>query len=209
VSTADIIPVVVHNPYPHAVTLQKSMHVGLAQEADCTVDNEQVLSASDGPPSDNHPLNKVDLSRLSREQLEQVQQVYRTHHKVIAWHDDDFGLTMLLKHDIELIPRTKPQAEAQRTMPLHKREIAEEVISKMERQGITQETFSACRAFPVLVEKKDALSGEWLPNVCFCIDFHNLNRHTVPHIRLLPKVHKWVEVLPGSVYFTKIDLVSA
>jgi hypothetical protein len=85
--------------------------------------------------------------------------VLRTHHRVIARHDDDIGLTTLLKHDIELVPGTTPKADAQRAMPIHKREIAEEVISKMERQGIIEETVSAWRAFPVLVEKKDALSG--------------------------------------------------
>jgi hypothetical protein len=209
VRTADIVPIVVHNPYPHAVTLRKSTHMGHAQEADCTADNEQVLSADDGPPSDDHPLDKVDLSHLSGEQLEQAQQVLRTHHKVIARHDDDVGLTKLLKHDIELLPGTKPQADAQRTMPLHKREIAKEVIGKMERQGIIEETISAWRAFPVLVEKKDKLSGEWLKNARFCLDFRNLNRHTVPHSRLLPKVHECIDALAGSVYFTKIDLMSA
>jgi hypothetical protein len=94
-------------------------------------------------------------------------------------------------------------------MPLHKREIAEEIISKMERQGIIEETVSAWRAFSVLIEKKDALSEEWLKNACFCLDFRNLNRHTVPHNRLLPKVHECIEALAGSVYFTKIDMMSA
>jgi hypothetical protein len=209
VRTADIVPIRVHNPYPHAVTLRKSTHVGRAQEADCTADNELVLTADGGPPDDGLPFDKVDLSHLSGEELEQAQRVFRAHHKVIARHDDDVRLTKLLKNDIELLPGTKPQADAQRTMPLHKREIAEEVISKMERQGIIEETVSAWRAFPVLVEKKDALSGEWLKNARFCLDFRNLNRHTVPHSRLLPKVHECIDALTGSVYFTKIDLMSS
>jgi hypothetical protein len=100
VRTDDIVPVVVHNPIPHAVTLWKSTHVGHAQEADCAADNEQVLSANDGPPSDDHPLDKVDLLHLSGKQLEQAQQVLCVHHKVIARHNNDGWLTKLLKHDI-------------------------------------------------------------------------------------------------------------
>jgi hypothetical protein len=130
-------------------------------------------------------------------------------HKAISHGDDNFRFTDWIVHNIELKEgQETPCYDPQRTTPYHKREKIDAVVEDLLDKGIIEPAVSPCRSHALLVKKKN-LDGSWQKDARFCLDFRSINAKTIRYSRLIPKISEVIDQLQGSVWFLKIDLVSA
>ncbi|KAH0781176.1 hypothetical protein KY290_000774 [Solanum tuberosum] len=94
---------------------------------------------------------------------------------------------------------TEPVNKRPYRYPSVKKDIIEELVQQMLDQGIVQPSSSPFASPVVLVGKKD---GSWR----LCVDYSDLNMHTVKNKFPIPLVEDLLDELGGSVIFSKIDL---
>jgi len=102
-------------------------------------------------------------------------------------------------HRISLHPGTKPINIRPYRYPLKQKDIIEGLVQEMLDSGIIQPSCSPFASPVVLVGKKD---GSWR----LCVDYRELNKHTVKDKFPIPVVEELIDELAGSTIFSKIDL---
>lgn len=104
-------------------------------------------------------------------------------------------------HRIPLIPGAQPvQVRPYHYTPEQKNEIERQVYD-MISHGLIQRSSSSFASPVLLVKKKD---GQWR----FCVDYRQLNSLTVKNKHPLPIIDELLDELPGSTWFSKLDLRS-
>jgi deoxyuridine 5'-triphosphate nucleotidohydrolase len=104
-----------------------------------------------------------------------------------------------VQHYITLEPNTRPtQAYQYRLSPNH-RQIIEDTMAELLKQGHIEPSTSPWRAPLLVVSKKD---GQ--PRVV--IDFRMLNKHTKSQAYKMKDVYELLELIAGHKYFSLIDL---
>ncbi|WVZ53353.1 LOW QUALITY PROTEIN: hypothetical protein U9M48_004313 [Paspalum notatum var. saurae] len=99
-------------------------------------------------------------------------------------------------HSIPLQPGAAPfNSKPYRYSPLHKTEI------EQQNAGLITHSSSPSASPILLVQKKDS---HW----CFCVDYRKLNDLTIKNRFPLPVIEEILDELPGSCYFTKLDMRS-
>lgn len=113
---------------------------------------------------------------------------------------DTVGCTKIEKHNIELLPGSKPISIPERKVPVKWREMAKAEIQQMLKDKAIR-LGNGAWAFPVVViPKKDG-------SIRLAIDFRRLNDLTKKTAYPMPRVDEVCEALEGSVRFTKLDLM--
>jgi len=106
-----------------------------------------------------------------------------------------------LDHAIPLKPQTTPvNIGAYRYSPTQKVEI-EKQISNMLATSFIQLSQSSFASPVLLVKKKD---GSWR----FCVDYRQLNSHTIKNKFSIPLIDDLLDELAGAKIFSKLDLRS-
>jgi hypothetical protein len=154
-------------------------------------------------------VNALELGHLSASQHKVAEDMLLRWHKAINHGDDDFGLTDWIVHNIELKQgQETPCYNPQRTIPYHKRDKLDAVVEDLLDKGIIKPAVSPWRSHALLVKKKN-LDGSWQKDARFCLDLGSINAKTIRYSHLIPKISEVIDQLQGSVWFSKIDLVSA
>ena len=122
------------------------------------------------------------------------------HKDVFAKNKTDLGRTDIVKHKINT-GTAAPVKQNPRRLPLSKRELVREDISKMLEQGIVQPSQSPWSSPVVLVQKKDGSTR-------FCVDYRKLNNLTLKDSYPLPWIDESLDALRGSKWFSTLDLQS-
>ena len=119
----------------------------------------------------------------------------------VAVKGDELGRTSLIEHRIELTPGTRPKYIPAYRMPHSRKEIVEELVNDMVRQGVVSPSASPFNSPLILVPKKD---GSFRP----CVDFRALNSITLPDRYPLPVLSEVLNSLGGKKVFSTLDLLS-
>lgn len=77
----------------------------------------------------------------------------------------------------------------------------EQLVGKMQEQGVVQPSTSPWASPVVLVPKEDG-------SLCFCVDYRRLNSITKKDVYPLLRVDDIFDTLDGAKYFTSLDLAS-
>ena len=119
----------------------------------------------------------------------------------IALSGDTLGRTNLIEHNIVLEKGATPFFVPNYRLPIGRRQVVEELVSDMKKQGVVKDSKSPYNSPLLLVPKKD---GSWR----LVIDFRRLNSVTVPDRMPMPVLDEVLANVGGSKIFTSLDLLS-
>ena len=115
--------------------------------------------------------------------------------------NNPLGRTQLVQHEIHTGDTSPIRQPLRRMSPAH-REIVDQEVDRMLREGIIEESDSAWSSPVVLVKKKDS------DTLKFCVDFRALNHVTRKDAYALANIQDCLDTLKGVQYFTTMDLAS-
>ena len=140
-------------------------------------------------------LSETDLTPEQREQLK----------KLIQSFSDIFrkqnGRTTMLRHQIKLIPESKPHNSPPYRYAPAKRQIIEQNIQEMKEQGIIEPSKSPWASPVVLAPKKDG-------SIRFCVDYRKLNSMTTRDAYPIPRIDDTLDALQEAKFISTLDLRS-
>ena len=142
-------------------------------------------------------LEQFDLSNLSAQQKELATKVLIQGRGAFSLSDDDIGCAEGLQMPIPL----HDPMPVQKTYNAVPKPLYPEVKSYIEdllNRGWITHSQSNYSSPVVCVQKKDG--SLWL-----CVDYHQLNKHTIPDRHPLPRVQDTLEKLGGDKWFSLLD----
>ena len=189
------------------IKLKQGSNVGAASQgfvaqSDEVSESQTTVNSSQPLPEHLQALyddtcNRENLSETAKAGLRTL---LCKHSRLFAESDDDLGRTHLVQHDIQT-GEAAPIRQPPRRVPEAQREIMEEEVAKMLRQGVVEPGQSPWASPVVLVKKKDGSTR-------FCVDYRRLNIVTQFDAYPLPRIDETIDSLAGSKFFTTLDLLS-
>ncbi|XP_074355720.1 uncharacterized protein LOC141695370 [Apium graveolens] len=166
-----------------------------------------------------HATGEIFMLQIFPVDVDHTPHITPTLHTCETTHDSD--ITAVLQQytevftDIQDLPPKRPQFDhrillKEGTYVINirpyrystvQKDVIEELIQEMLKQGVIQPSNSLFAAPVVLVKKKD---GSWR----MCIDYRSLNKATVKDKFPIPIIEELLDELDGTKYFSKIDLKS-
>ena len=143
-------------------------------------------------PTDNWDLDDQERVRLRGLVLQ--------YEDIFALDDSELGRAEGVSHVINT-EGEKPIKRYPRRVPFSLRGKVEEMIKKMEEQGVIQPSHSLWASPIVLVAKKDGSTR-------FCVDYRKLNAIMKMDVYPLPRIDDMLDLLANNQYFSTLDLAS-
>ncbi|GJU72675.1 putative mitochondrial protein [Tanacetum coccineum] len=140
-------------------------------------------------------------------QMESVESVSAEVEQVLTQFDEVFKVPKDLPpqrshdHQIPLMPNTPPINVRPYRHPPNQKDAIEGMVKELMDSGVIRASQSPFSSLIVMVKKKD---GTWR----MCIDYRQLNKHTVKDKFPIPVIEELIDELNGSVVFSKLDLRS-
>ena len=175
---------------------------GFVAQSDDLSESQTVVDGSQPLPEHLQALYDETCSRenLSVKTKASLRTLLCKHSRLFAESDDDLGRTHLVQHDIQT-GEAAPIRQPPRRVPEAQREVMDEEVAKMLRQGVIEPGQSPWASPVVLVKKKDGSTR-------FCVDYRRLNTLTQFDAYPLPRIDETIDSLAGSKFFTTLDLLS-
>ena len=142
-------------------------------------------------------LDDLDLQPAHKVQLESVVEGFSS---AFALDETELGATDLVMHTIDTGDQ-RPIRQPPRRIPYALRAKVEEMVERMQDQGVVQPSRSPWGSLIVLVAKKDGSTH-------FCVDYRRLNAATKMDVHPLPRIDDSLDLLAGSQCFSTLDLAS-
>ncbi|XP_028301871.1 uncharacterized protein LOC114462925 [Gouania willdenowi] len=157
-----------------------------------------MVGIEDAPES--HPALALQGDSLTPNQQREMTNLLRKWTKVFASHDEDFGRTGVVKHQIPT-GSAPPSRERYRPIPPSLYVELRSLLQNMLTSGVVRESASPWAAPIVLVKKKD---GSWR----FCVDYRKLNALTHKDACPLPRIEEALTELKSARWYSTLDLAS-
>ena len=136
---------------------------------------------------------------LTSEQQRDLRKLLQEYQDVFSKQGDPISSTSLVEHEIHTTGRPIRQP-FRRQNPII-REIEQQQVKEMLRDGVIRPSSSPWASPVVMVKKKDG-------SMRFCVDFRQMNDATIKDAHPLPRIDDTLESLYGAQYFTTLDLKS-
>ena len=136
---------------------------------------------------------------LTSEQQEDLHKLLEEYQDVFSKQGDPISSTSMVEHEIHTTGRPIKQP-FRRQNPII-REIEQQQVKEMLRDGVIRPSSSPWASPVVMVKKKDG-------SMRFCVDFRQMNDATIKDAHPLPRIDDTLESLYGAQYFTTLDLKS-
>ena len=136
---------------------------------------------------------------LTSEQQEDLHKLLKEYQDVFSKQGDPISSTSMVEHEIHTTGRPIRQP-FRRQNPII-REIEQQQVKEMLRDGVIRPSSSPWASPVVMVKKKDG-------SMRFCVDFRQMNDATIKDAHPLPRIDDTLESLYGAQYFTTLDLKS-
>jgi len=140
-------------------------------------------------------------SKLSVDQRTRLLNLLRKYENVFQWNENDCGLTVMAKHDINT-GDAKPVKQRPYRLPEAAKKEVDRQIKTMIKNNVIEESRSPWCS-PIILVKKKGDKGK--TDFRFCVDFRKLNSLTVKDAYTLPRIDETIDALGGSWYFTPLD----
>ncbi len=137
---------------------------------------------------------------LEESQTQQLQTFLAKWQHVFSSHDEDYGRTDIVKHQIPT-GDAAPSRERYRPVPPTLYSEVRTLLRGMLEKGIIRESSSPWAAPIVLVRKK---TGAWR----FCVDYRRLNQVTKKDAFPLPRIEDSLTSLTQAAWYSTLDLAS-
>ncbi|MGL5209396.1 reverse transcriptase domain-containing protein [Cetobacterium sp.] len=137
---------------------------------------------------------------LEEDQAKQLQSFLSKWQHLFSTHDEDYGRTDAVKHQIPT-GEAAPSRERYRPVPPTLYSEVRTLLKGMLDKGIIRESSSPWAAPIVLVRKKN---GSWR----FCVDYRRLNQVTKRDAFPLPRVEDSLTSLTQAAWYSTLDLAS-
>lgn len=198
----DPIAVTVSNSTNKAIKIPAQSVIGELQQVTEEMSGEEEEKLFQEESKDGDFLDKIDFeSTALDEKLCQELKTFLLRWGDIFSHGDlDIGLTSLVKHRINLSNET-PFKQRHRHIPSGVIEEVRQHLQQLLGCGVIRRSCSPWASNMVLVRKKDG-------TLRICVDYRELNKHTVKDSYALPRIDEMLETLGGSVYYTVLDMKS-
>ncbi|XP_032367401.1 uncharacterized protein LOC116686492 [Etheostoma spectabile] len=147
-----------------------------------------------------HPAVTLQGDGLTPDQQGELTKLLHKWSKTFACHDEDFGCTSVVKHQIPT-GSAPPSRERYRTVPPSLYTELRTLLQNMLTGGVVRESASPWAAPIVLVKKKD---GSWR----FCVDYRRLNACTHKDAYPLPRIEEALTGLKAARWYSTLDLAS-
>lgn len=174
--------------------------LNLSLEDDCVVEVALVKTIADEQELPEEVSSLADRPDLLAQQQEDLRTLLRKWKHVFAQHDEDFGCTNLVQHQIHT-GDAPPVRERYRPLPPAMFKEMKTLLSGMLESGVIRESCSPWVACIILVRKKD---GSWR----FCVDYRKLNAVTHKDAFPLPRIEETLTSLTQAEWFSTLDLAS-
>ena len=138
---------------------------------------------------------------ISGENRLKIRQMLIKYADVFSKDGDDVGYCDWIKHEIKLLPGTKPIRQPPYRVGFHESKEIEEHVTKLLDKGMIERVVSPWSSPVLTVKKKDGKTR-------FVQDYRKLNACTEQESYPLPRQDDALEALSGSKYFTTADLTS-
>lgn len=213
------VPVRICNPHSYCLTIGRYQKLGklhyveeadvhgprdlnLSLRDDCIVEVALVSTAADGAEQDlpKEVSSLADRPDLSEQQQEELRALLLKWRHVFAQHDEDFGRTNLVQHQIHT-GDAPPVRERHHPLPPAMYKEMKKLLSGMLESGVIRESCSPWAAPIVLMRKKNG-------SLRFCVDYRKLNAVTHKDAFPLPRIEETLTSLTHAEWFSTLDLAS-
>eukprot|EP00064_Thunnus_orientalis_P018825 superscaffoldBa00004470_g18931 len=179
------VPCRIYNPNPYPVEVpQRQPLAHMTEVASANIQGEQELVLNSVAPDivevvmrrvgvpegvniESHPVMSLQGDGLTPDQQREMTSLLRRWTKVFSSHDEDFGCTGFVKHQIPT-GSAPPSRERYRPVSPSLYTKLQTLLQNMLENGVVRESASPWTAPIVLVKKKN---GSWR----FCVDYRRLN----------------------------------
>jgi hypothetical protein len=151
-------------------------------------------------PSKSTIENEPDLSNtnLTQQQRGSLRELIQSFSDIFRKQN---GRTKMLRHQIKLIPDSKPYNSPPYRYAPKKRQIIEQNLKEMKEEGVIEPSKSPWASPVVLAPKKDG-------SMRFCVDYRKLNSMTVRDAYPIPRIDDTLDALQEAKFVSTLDLRS-
>ena len=148
------------------------------------------------------------MTHLNQSEYTAAREVLLKHKHIFSISNDKIGSTTRSTFDVDTSQIT-PVSVPLRRVPIHHRDIVQQLIERYEKLGLIEPIDSPFRASTVLVRKKNiSLSPDVTDKYRLCTDYRSLNNALPPSGWPSPSLDECLDAANGCNIFSSIDFNS-
>lgn len=151
-------------------------------------------------------LNKLNMSHCDNHEKMLIHHLVNEYHDIFHLEGDGLSFAKKGEHRIFTKPGINPVITKQYRIPHSQKNLVQEKIAEMLRDGIIEPSTSLWNSPILLVPKKSSTDKK---EYRFCVDYRNVNKNTETRAFPMPNLEDELCKMNGSKFFSTLDIASA